>query len=104
MTDAQRTVFVTAAIYPSAMVHSSLLFVYNSLTLAIGILLTGLVKLKGIFSKVTAYLGVVTGILGIAAGAGSIFVSALGAIIIPASVGTTFYRLPSLQASAVGPK
>src|SRR6266496_6083967 len=62
--DAQRAVFVTAATYPSSVVDSNLLFVYNSLTLAVGILMTGFVMLKGIFSKGTAYLGVVTGILG----------------------------------------
>src|SRR6266496_1673213 len=78
--DAQRAVFVTAATYPSSVVDSNLLFVYNSLTLAVGILMTGFVMLKGIFSKGTAYLGVVTGILGI-----------LSAMIILVSILTTVW-------------
>jgi hypothetical protein len=73
--DAQRAIFVTAAIYPSTVVDSNLIFVYNSLTFAVGILITGLVMLKGIFGKGTAFLGLATGILGIAAVAGSFFVS-----------------------------
>jgi hypothetical protein len=56
-------------------VDSNLIFVYNSLTFAVGILITGLVMLKGIFGKGTAFLGLATGILGIAAVAGSFFVS-----------------------------
>jgi hypothetical protein len=104
-TDAQRAVFVEAATYPSAVLESSLLFVYNSLTLAIGILMTGFVMLKGIFSKGTAYLGLATGVLGIVAVVGSFFVSALGAMIILASVFTTVwlffvgYRLYDLSQS-----
>ena len=54
-TDAQRAVFVTAAMYPASVVDSNLLFVYNSLTLAVGILFTSLVMVKGIFNKGTAY-------------------------------------------------
>jgi len=92
--DAQRAAFVAAAIYPSTVVGSSLLFVYNSLTLAIGILMTGLVMLKGIFSKGTAYLGLVTGILAVVSVASSFFVSSVSAIaIILASVLTTVWYL-----------
>jgi hypothetical protein len=49
--------------------------------------------LKGIFSKTTAYLGLVTGSLGIAAVAGPVFVSALSVTIIFASVMTTVWVL-----------
>jgi hypothetical protein len=87
--DAERAVFVTAAIYPTMMLESRLLFVYNTLTLSVGILMTGVVMLKGIFSKTTAYLGVATGILGIVAVVGPFFVSALSAAIIIASILTT---------------
>jgi hypothetical protein len=104
-TDAQRAVVIAAATYPSAVLESSLLFVYNSLTLALGILMTGFVMLKGIFSKSTAYVGLATGIFGMIAVVGSFFVSALGAIIILASVFTTIwlffvgYRLYDLSQS-----
>lgn len=80
--EAQRAVFVAAAQYSSAVINSSLIFVYNTLTLSIGILLTGLAMLKGIFNKGTAYVGVVTGILGVVAVAGSYVVSAFGTIVV----------------------
>lgn len=92
--DTQRAVFVTAAIYPASVVDSNLLFVYNSLTLAVGILMTGLVMLKGIFGKGTAYLGLATGILAIVSVASAFFASTVSSIaIILASVLTTGWFL-----------
>jgi hypothetical protein len=91
--DAQRAVFVAAAYYPSAVLESSLLFVYNTLTLSVGILITGLVMLKGIFRKSTANLGLVTGLLGIVAVVGSFFTSALSITTIITSVLTTLWFL-----------
>jgi hypothetical protein len=92
--DAQRAVYVTVAMYPSSVVESHLVFVYNSLSLAVGILLTGLVMLKGIFHMSTAYLGLMTGILGIVAVTSSFFSSSLsGVTIILASVLTTLWYL-----------
>ena len=91
--DAQRAVFVAAADYPSTVLESSLLGVYIILVPAVGILVTGLVMLKGIFSKSTAYLGLVTGILGIVSVAGSFFVSFLSVGIIITSVFTTVWVL-----------
>ena len=38
--DAQRAAVVGVAIYPSAILESGLLFVYNTLVLAVGILIT----------------------------------------------------------------
>lgn len=90
--EAQRAAFAAAAIYPASVVDSNLLFVYNSLTLAVGILITSLVMLKGIFSKGTAYLGLATGILGIVAVTGSFF-GVLRAMIILVSVLTTVWVL-----------
>lgn len=91
--DAQKAAAVRAAIYPSAVLESRLLFVYNSLTLAVGILMTGFVMLKGIFNRSTAYLGLVTGILGIISVVGPFFVSALSQTIIAASILTTIWLL-----------
>ncbi len=90
---AKKAIFVAAASYPSAILGSSLLFVYNSLTLAIGILLTGLVMIKSTFGKGTAYLGVATGVVGIIAVVGSFLVSILGAAIILASILTMVWVL-----------
>src|SRR5207244_1517317 len=66
---------------------------YVILVPAVGILMTGLVMLKGIFSKSTAYLGLVTGILGIVSVAGPPFVGALSLTVIVASVLTTVWVL-----------
>jgi hypothetical protein len=90
--DALRAVFITAAIYPSMVVKSNLIFVYNSFTLAIGIFITGLVMLNGAFSKITAYLGLATGILGIVAVTSSFFADVVSSVtIILASVLTTVW-------------
>ena len=91
--DAQRAVVVTAANYPSAVLESSLLGVYIILVPAVGILMTGLVMLKGIFSKSTAYLGLLTGILRIVSVVGPFFVSTLSVTIIIASAITTVWVL-----------
>jgi hypothetical protein len=91
--DAQRAVFVAAAYYPSAILESSLIGVYSILILAIGILTAGIVMLKGVFSKSTAYLGLVSGILGIVAVVGPFFVSSLSVTIVIASVSTTVWVL-----------
>ncbi len=89
----QRAAVVLAANYPSAVLESRLLFVYNTLTLAVGILLTGFAMRKGIFNKTTAYLGVITGVLGIVSVIGPFFVSALSAAIILTSILTTVWLL-----------
>jgi Domain of unknown function (DUF4386) len=89
--DAQKAVFVTAANYPSAVLESELLAVYIILVPGVGILITGLVMLKGMFSKATAYLALGSGILGIVAVVGPVFVSSLGVTIIIASALTTVW-------------
>jgi hypothetical protein len=63
--DARRAGYVAAANYASATLTSPLEIVYAIVTLSSGILLTGFVMLRGAFNKITAYLGLVTGILGI---------------------------------------
>jgi hypothetical protein len=62
---AQRAAYVAAASYASAMLASRLLVVYAIVILSSAFLIIGVVMLKGVFSKTTAYLGVATGILGI---------------------------------------
>ncbi len=89
--DAQRTIFVAAARYPAAILESPLLGIYAIVTLAVGMLIIGLVMLKGIFSKSTAYLALVSGILAIVSVAGPFFVSSLGLAIIISSVLTTVW-------------
>ena len=89
----QRVVVVATANYPSAVLESKLLGVYAILVPAVGILMTSVVMLKGIFSKTTAYLGLVSGILGIVSVAGPFLVSSLGAAVIMSSVVTTVWVL-----------
>jgi hypothetical protein len=89
--EAQRAAYVAAANYASVVLESSLTSVYIILVPGLGILMTGLVMLKGIFSKTTAYLGIATGILGIVSVVGPFFVSALGLTAIIASVLTTVW-------------
>jgi hypothetical protein len=92
-TDAQRATYVAAANYASAVLTSSLEAVYSIGVLSLGILLIGVVMRKGVFGKSTAYLGVVTGILGIVSVLGPLFVSTLGITIIITSVLTTVWVL-----------
>jgi uncharacterized protein DUF4386 len=91
--DAQRAAYVAAATYAFAVLASSLEAVYSILVLSLGILMIGLVMLKGIFRKSTASLGLVTGILGIVSVAGHLFVSTLSVTIIITSVLTTVWVL-----------
>jgi len=62
----QRAGYLATANYGSAMLTSLLEIVYAIVTLSFGILITGLVMLRGSFDKIAAYLGLATGILGIA--------------------------------------
>ena len=90
-TAAERAIDVAAANYASAVLTSSLEAIYSILVLSLGILLVGLVMLKGIFGKSTAYVGVLTGTLGIVAAVGPFFVSALSVTIIMTAVLTTVW-------------
>ena len=63
--DAHRASYIAAANYASAMLNSPLEIVYAIVTLSSGILLIGLVMLRGAFKKITAYLALGTGVLGI---------------------------------------
>jgi len=66
MDDAHRAGYLAAANYASAMLTSPLEIVYAIMTLSSGILLTSFVMLRGAFNRITAYLGLATGVLGIA--------------------------------------
>src|ERR1035438_1090471 len=63
--DANRAGYVAAANYASAILSCPLEIVYAIVTLSSGILVTGFVMLRGPFSKIAAYLGLATGLLGI---------------------------------------
>jgi hypothetical protein len=66
-TEAQRAAYVAAANSASAVIASPLERVYAILFLSVGILMIGLVMLRGAFGRISAYLAVGTGLLGIVA-------------------------------------
>lgn len=78
--DAQRAVLVAAAGYPSTMLDSPLLGICAIFIPSLGVLLTGLVMLKGIFTKPTAYFALAVGVSGIVAGMSPIFPGTLSAM------------------------
>jgi hypothetical protein len=94
--DVQRAAYLAAANYGCAVLTTPLEVVYSIVTLSFGILLTGFVMLRGVFDKVAAYLGLGTGILGIASLTGlslAIIGNALFATAWLFSVGYRLYRL-----------
>jgi hypothetical protein len=94
--DIQRAAYLPAANYASAILASPLAIVYAIVTLSFGILVTGLVMLRGVFNRITAYLGVATGILGVLSIGGfslTIIMNALFATAWILFVGYRLYRL-----------
>lgn len=94
--EAQRAAFVAAANYPSAVLASRLALVYAIGTLSSGFLIIGLVMLRGVFSRTTAYLGIITGILGLLAVAGlsiAVILNAISATVWLFFAGYRLYRL-----------
>jgi hypothetical protein len=105
--ETQRAGYLAAANYASAILTSRLEIVYAIVTLSCGILIMGIVMLKAAFNKLTAYLGLATGISGIAALAGlspAIIANALCATLWLFLVGHRLCRLaqdsPRLKAEA----
>lgn len=90
-TDLERVTYVSAANYATTMLNSTVLEFYAIFVPALGTLLIGLVMRKGIFNKTTAYLGIVTGVLGIISVLGPLFIDALDATIILTSLLTTVW-------------
>jgi len=94
--DAQRAAFVAAANYPSAVLASRVETVYAIVVLSFAILMISLVMLRGVFNRATAYLGLATGILGIASITGwsvTIIMNAVLATVWILFVGYRLYRL-----------
>jgi hypothetical protein len=95
-TERQRAIFVAAATYVSAVLESPLARVWAIGTLSLACLVIGIVMLKSVFSKLTAYVGILTGIFGLAAVAGvhiAIILNAVAATIWLFLVGHRLYRL-----------
>lgn len=94
--DAHRAGFVAAANYATAVLSTPLEVVYAIVTLSSGILVAGFVMQKGPFGRITAYLGLATGLLGIASLTGFspiVIGNALFATVWLFFVGYELYRL-----------
>jgi hypothetical protein len=74
--DIQRAAYVATANYALGIGFSGIATVLGCVVLSLGVLITSLVMLKGIFGKATAYLGIAASIVGFAEGF-SLFVPAL---------------------------
>lgn len=93
-TDAgQRMAYIAAANYASAVLASPLEIVYAIVTLSFGILVIGFVMLRGVFNKITAYLGLATGVLGIVSLAGFSLIIIMNALFATAWILVVGYRL-----------
>lgn len=100
--EAQRAALVAAAAYASAMLASPLADVYANVIPALGVLFAGVVMLKGVFNKATAYLALAMGLVGILY-LGSFFIDSLTVLrIINALLATFFYLLVGVRLYRLG--
>jgi len=101
-TEAQRAVLAAAAAYASAMLDSPMAGTYSILIPSLGVLFAGLVMLKGVFSKATAYVAVLAGLTGIL-WMGSFFIDGLDVIrYINALLAMVFYLLVGVRLYKLG--
>lgn len=92
-TGAPRAADVAAATYASAVLGSRLFAVYAILVPSMGILVASLVMLHGTLGRIAAYVGVLTGILGIVSVVGPLFWNPLGDAVILTSLFTIAWVL-----------
>ena len=101
-TEAQRAALVASAAYSSAMLDSPLLGTYAILIPSLGVLFAGLVMLKGVFNRVTAYVALAIGLTGIV-WMGSFFIDSLDVFrYINALLAAVFYLLVGYQLYKLG--
>jgi hypothetical protein len=101
-TQALRSVLMAGAAYASAMLDSPLFGMYAILIPSLGVLFAGLVMLKGVFNKATAYVALAVGLTGILF-MGSYFIDSLAVLrYINALLAMVFYLLVGLQLYKLG--
>jgi hypothetical protein len=101
-TEAQRAAMAAVAAYPSAILVSPLLATYAIVIPSLGVLFAGLVMLKGVFNKVTAYLALAVGLTGILY-LGSFFIDGMAVLrYINAFLAMFFYLLVGYQLYKLG--
>lgn len=96
-TEAQMAALAAGAAYASAMLDSPIAGMYGIVIPSLGVLFAGLVMLKGVFSKATAYLALATGMTGILY-MGSFFIDSLDVFrYINAMLAMFFYLLVGVR-------
>jgi hypothetical protein len=96
-TEAQRAALAAAAAYPSAILESPLSRTYAIVIPALGVLFAGVVMLKGVFNKATAYLALAMGLTGILY-IGSFFIDGMAVLrYINALLAMFFYLLVGIR-------
>ena len=100
--EAQQSALVAAAAYPAAILQSPLAGTYAIVIPALGALFVGLVMLKGVFSRATAYLALAMGVVGILY-IGSFFIDSLAALrYLTGLVAVPFYLLAGARLYKLG--
>lgn len=100
--EAQRAAAVAAAAYPSAMLASPFFKMYANVIPALGIFFAGVVMLRGVFSRPTAYLALAMGLVGVLY-LGSFFIDGLAVLaIVNAFLATLFYLLVGVRLYKLG--
>jgi len=100
--EAQRTALVTAAAYPSAMLASPFFKMYANVIPALGVFFAGVVMLRGVFNRPTAYLALAMGLVGVLY-LGSFFIDGLAVLaIVNAVLATLFYLLVGVRLYKLG--
>lgn len=92
----EQAAVAAAATYAAAVLDSPLAGVWAIGTLSFAFLVIGLVMLRGVFRRLTAYVGILTGVLGLAAAAGvgpAVILNALFATVWLVLVGYELLRL-----------
>jgi hypothetical protein len=101
-TEAQRAALAATAAYPSAVLESPLSATYAIVIPSLGVLFAGLVMLKGVFNKATAYIALATGLTGILY-MGSFFIDGLDVFrYINALLAAVFYLLAANRLYKLG--
>jgi hypothetical protein len=99
---AQQAAMVAAAAYPAAILQSPILGTYAIVIPALGALLVGLVMLRGVFSRTTAYLALAMGVVGILY-VGSFFIDSLAALrYLTGLLAVPFYLLAGVRLYSLG--
>jgi hypothetical protein len=98
----QQATLIAAAAYPAAILHSPILGTYAIVVPALGALFVGLVMLKGVFGRPTAYLALGMGVVGILY-LGSFFIDGLAALRYATGLlAVPFYLLAGLRLYQLG--